>query len=103
MSQTTPIYSSQLYVTVSPEMHNETVECMHNTPTATSVTVGIYTLILCATGIVTNYYNIIVPSLRAPQIAARWTKFNQFASILTSFNESVSLNVLMCSALTQFY
>ena len=52
MSQTTPTCSSQLNVTVSPEMHNGTVKCIHDTlnARATSVLVGAYTLIL-ATGI----------------------------------------------------
>ena len=43
-------HSSQLNVIVSPEMHNETVECIHDTLNATSVLVGTYTLIL-TTGI----------------------------------------------------
>ena len=47
---TNNIYSSQLNVTVSPEMHNGTIECIHDTLNATSVLVGAYTLIL-ATGI----------------------------------------------------
>ena len=42
-------YSSQLNITVSPEMHNGTVKCIHDTLNATSVLVGAYTLIL-ATG-----------------------------------------------------
>ena len=44
------IYSSQLNITVSPEMHNGTVECIQDLPNATSVAVGTYTLRL-ATGI----------------------------------------------------
>ena len=43
-------YSSQLNVTVSPEMHNGTIECVRDKFDLTSVTVGTYTLIL-ATGI----------------------------------------------------
>ena len=43
------IYSSQLNITVSPEMHNGTVECIQDLLNATSVTVGTYTLRL-ATG-----------------------------------------------------
>ena len=50
---TNKTYSSQLNVTVSPEMHNGTVECIHDTLNATSVLVGAYTLIL-ATGIHAN-------------------------------------------------
>ena len=46
------IYSSQLNITVSPEMHNETVECIqYHRVSSTSVSVGTYTLILNATGI----------------------------------------------------
>ena len=41
---TNNIYSSQLNVTVSPEMHNETVECIQYRINSTSVTVGAYTL-----------------------------------------------------------
>ena len=49
---TNGIYSSQLNVTVSPEMHNETVECIqYHRVSSTSVSVGTYTLILNATGI----------------------------------------------------
>ena len=47
---TNNIYSSQLNVTISPEMHNETVECIQYRVNSTSVTVGAYTLILNATG-----------------------------------------------------
>jgi hypothetical protein len=43
-------YSSQLNITVSPEMHNGTVECSKENFDLTSDTVGAYTLIL-ATGI----------------------------------------------------
>ena len=49
------IYSSQLNITVSPEMHNGTVECIQDLPNATSVTVATYTLRL-ATG---NCYNTV--------------------------------------------
>ena len=50
------IYSSQLNITVSPEMHNGTVECIQDLPNATSVTVGTYTLRL-ATGTVADLIN----------------------------------------------
>jgi hypothetical protein len=48
---TNNIYSSQLNITVSPEMHNGTVECIQYTFNSTYITVGAYTLILSATGI----------------------------------------------------
>ena len=51
-------HSSQLNVTVNPEMHNETVECIHDTLNATSVLIGTYTLIL-ARGI-KFYYAIVM-------------------------------------------
>ena len=55
---TNGIYSSQLNVTVSPEMHNETVECIQYRINSTSVTVGAYTLILNTTGTYDYYYVI---------------------------------------------
>ena len=54
-------HSSQLNVTVSPEMHNEIVECIHDTLNATSVLVGTYTLIL-TTGIHAKH-NVVVINL----------------------------------------
>ena len=51
-------HSSQLNVTVSPEMHNEMVECIHDTLNATSVLVRTYTLVL-TTGIHAKH-NIVV-------------------------------------------
>ena len=51
-------YSSQLNVTVSLEMHNGTVKCIHDTLNATSVLVRVYTLIL-ATGIHAEH-NVVV-------------------------------------------
>ena len=50
---TNNIYSSQLNIAISPEMHNGTVECIqYRGRNSTYVIVGGYTLILHATGIV---------------------------------------------------
>jgi hypothetical protein len=53
------IYSSQLNVTTNQEMHDGTVECIHDRPNAISVTVGTYTLIL-ATGTYAKCNNILL-------------------------------------------
>ena len=64
-------YSSQLNVTVSPEMHNETVECIHDTQNATSVLVGAYTLIL-ATGIHKIIVVVIISTTIKTTCSASW-------------------------------
>ena len=48
---TNNIYTSQLNVIISPEMHNETVDCVQYKVNSTSVSIGTYTLNLNITGI----------------------------------------------------